>query len=69
MSWCITTALAAYFVVPGLEVSAFWPGALRELWVALVQGNEVVYREAIAMSASSYYRRHSCHTWCGCANI
>jgi hypothetical protein len=34
-------------------MSAFQAGALRELYVALVQGNEVIYRQAMTVHATA----------------
>jgi hypothetical protein len=46
---------AASFATAGSEVttSSFVTGALRELNVALVKGNEVVHREALHVYATS----------------
>jgi hypothetical protein len=48
-------ATAASSATAGLDVttSSFMTGALRELSVALVKGNEVVYREALHVYATT----------------
>jgi hypothetical protein len=37
----------------GVTMSAFWAGALRELCVELVRGNEVAFLEAISVNATA----------------